>query len=149
VAEGTLTWNAPFDNHPARVASRKAMELTTRRAKEEWLDLYTPDAVIQDPVGPSPFDPEGVGHKGRDRIAAHWDGTIATTERIDVEINASYVAGNEVANVGTLTVHLAGDVQLKVTGVFVYKVRSDGLIESLRGYFEFDRAMGSFRSEGE
>lgn len=149
MTEGTVTWNAPFDNHIARVASRNSMELTTRRAKEEWLDLYTPDAVIEDPVGPNPFDPGGLGHKGRDRLAAHWDGTIATTERIDVEITASYVAGNEVANVGKLTIHLAGDVQLYVIGVFVYKVRSDGLIESLRSYFEFDRTMGSFRNEGE
>jgi hypothetical protein len=146
--EGTMTWNAPFDDHPARVASRKSMETVSRRAKEEWLDLYTGDALIEDPVGPSPFDPEGKGHRGRERMAAFWDGTIATTERLDFEINESYVAGNEVANVGNITAHLPGGVRMQTFGVYVYRVGSDGLIQSLRSYWEFDRAMGTFSGEG-
>src|SRR5918996_1408386 len=138
--EGTMTWNAVFDDHPARVASRKSMETVARRAKDEWLDLYTEDAVVEDPVGPSPFDPEGKGHRGRDRMAAFWDGTIATTERLDFEINESYVAGNEVANVGNITAHLPGGVKLQTFGVYVYRVDPDGRINSLRSYWEFDRA---------
>ncbi len=144
-----MTWNAPFDDHPARVASRKSMETVSRRAKEEWLDLYAEDALIEDPVGASPFDPEGKGHRGRERMAAFWDGTIATTERLDFEINESYVAGNEVANVGNITAHLPGGVKMQTFGVYVYRVSPDGLIESLRSYWEFDRAMGTVRNEGE
>ena len=141
-----MTWNAAYDDHPARIASRRSMETVSRRAKDEWLELYTEDAVIEDPVGPSPFDPEGKGHRGRERMAAFWDGTIATTERLDFEINESYVAGNEVANVGNITAHLPGGVKLQTFGVYIYRVDPDGRINSLRSYWEFDRAMGTVRS---
>jgi ketosteroid isomerase-like protein len=136
-----------MDHHLARIASHKSMETVSRRAKEEWLDLYTEDALIQDPVGPSPFDPQGKGYQGRERMAAFWDATIATTERLDFEINASYVGGNEVANVGNITAHLPGGVKLQTFGVYVYRVDPDGRINSLKAYWEFDRAMGSVRNE--
>jgi steroid Delta-isomerase len=146
MTEGTVRWTTVFDDHPARVASRRSMETVARRAKEAWLDLYSADALIEDPVGPSPFDPAGAGHRGRERMAAFWDGTIATTERLDFEITASYVAGNEVANVGTITATLPGDVQMQTFGVFVYRIGPDGLICSLRTFWEFDRAMGTMTS---
>ena len=41
-----MTWNAAYDDHPARIASRRSMETVSRRAKDEWLELYTEDAVI-------------------------------------------------------------------------------------------------------
>jgi steroid Delta-isomerase len=143
MSEGTVTWSAPFDDHPARRASRKSMELVAKREKEAWLNLYSEDAVIEDPVGPSPFDPQGAGHRGRDRMDAFWEGTIATTERLDFEITQSYVAGNEVANVGAVIAHLPGGVALKTAGVYVYRINSDGRINSLRAFWEFDRAMGT------
>lgn len=79
-------------------------------------------------------------------MAAFWDGTIATTERLDFEINESYVAGDEVANVGNITAHLPGGVKVQTFGVYVYRVGPQGLIESLRTYWDFDRAMGTVRS---
>jgi steroid Delta-isomerase len=146
--EGKLTWNAPMDDHPARIASHKSMETVSRRAKEEWLDLYSDDALIEDPVGPSPFDPAGKGFRGRARMAAFWEATIATTEQLDFEINESYVAGKEVANVGNIMAHLSGGIKLQTLGVYVYRVGPDGLINSLRTFWEFDRAMGTVRNEG-
>lgn len=144
-----MRWTATYDNHPARVASRRSMEMVARRQKQQWLDLYAADALIEDPVGPSPFDPEGAGHRGRDRLSAFWDGTIATTERLDFEITVSYAAGNEVANAGKITAHLPGGVQMHTSGVYVYRVDDDGLIMSLRAFWEFDRAMATMtQAEG-
>jgi ketosteroid isomerase-like protein len=149
MAAGIVRWNATFDDHPARKASRRSMETVSRREKDEWLALYSPGALIEDPVGPSPFDPQGHGHRGRDRMAAFWDGTIATTDRLDFEINASYTAGDEVANVGTITAYLPGGVQMETFGVYIYRVDADGLISSLRTYWEFDRAMATMRTASE
>jgi ketosteroid isomerase-like protein len=143
MTDGVMHWTAPFDDHPARVASRRSMESVARRAKDEWLALYSDDCLIEDPVGPSPFDPAGAGHRGHERLSAFWDGTIATTERLDFEINQSYVSGNEVANVGNITAHLPGGVQLQTFGVYVYRVNENGKICSLRTFWEFERAMGS------
>src|SRR5581483_6379658 len=137
MAEGVLTWNAAWDDHPARVISRRSMEMVAKRAKDKWLALYSPDAFIEDPVGPSPFDPQGLGHRGRERMAAYWDGTIAITEQLDFVIEASYTAGREVANVGAVIAHLPENVHLQTNGVYVYRIGDDGLISSLRAFWEF------------
>ena len=39
------------------------------------------DAIVEDPIGPSNFDPEGKGHRGRDAISVFWDKAIGPTER--------------------------------------------------------------------
>ncbi len=122
------------------------MELVAAREKDAWLALYADDALIEDPVGPSPFDPKGAGHRGREHMSIFWDGTIAITECLDFEIHSSYAAGDEVANVGNITAHLPGGVQLNTQGVYVYRVDPGGLIKSLRAFWEFERAMGSMTS---
>src|SRR5215472_6925233 len=87
------------------IASRAAVH---NRDRDGWLDLFTDDAVVQDPIGPSPFDPEGKGHHGKDAIAAFYDTVIAPSEAIDFEIEESYLAGDEVADVGIIRTTIAG-----------------------------------------
>ena len=87
-----------------------------------WLDLFADDAVVQDPIGPSPFDPEGKGHHGRDAIAAFYDTVIAPSEAITFEITESYLCGDEVADVGIIRTTLAGGThQAVVRGVYTYR----------------------------
>lgn len=45
--------------------------------KEDWVALFAPDGVVEDPVGPSMFDPEGKGHHGHEGIGGFWDIAIA------------------------------------------------------------------------
>jgi len=110
------------------------MEAAARKDKDGWLALYAGDALVEDPVGPSPIDPEGHGYRGRDRLAAFWDGTIATTERLDFEITDSFVAGLEVANIGTVIAHLPGDMTMRTDGIYVYRIGHGGRISSLRSF---------------
>ena len=140
---GTVVWTATNDNHAARVASRRSMEAAARRDKAGWLALYADDALVEDPVGPSPFDPDGTGHRGHERLSAFWDGTIATTERLDFEITDSFACAREVANIGTITAHLPGGVSMRTDGIYVYRIDDDGKIASLRAFWEFDRAMAT------
>ena len=121
------------------------MDAVIRRAKEEWLALFAEDAVIEDPVGKSMFDPTGDGHRGPAAIAAFWDKTIGITERMEFEIRDSFAAGNEVANVGTITSYLPGGSVVDTDGVFVYRVNDDGLVLSLRAFWETERAMATLR----
>ena len=77
------------------------------------------------PDRPSPFDPEGKGHHGRQAIAAFYDTVIAPSEAITFEITESYLCGDEVADVGIIRTTLAGGThQAVVHGVYTY--RSDG-----------------------
>jgi steroid Delta-isomerase len=140
-----VTWSGPETTHPARTASRRSMDAVSRGAKEEWLALFAEDGVVEDPVGKSMFDPTGNGHHGRDGIGAFWDMTIANVERFEFDIRDSFAAGNEVANVGTITTYLPGGSRVDTEGVFVYKVNDDGLIVSMRAFWEVERAMATLQ----
>jgi ketosteroid isomerase-like protein len=121
------------------------MDAVSRGAKDDWLALFDQEAVVADPVGPSVFDPDGNGHQGLAAISAFWDNTISHAERIEFSITDSFAAGDEVANVGTITTYLPGDQRLDTDGVFVYRVDEHGRIRSLRAHWEFDRAMSTLR----
>lgn len=111
--------------------------------KEDWLALFAPDAVVEDPVGPSFFDPEGAGHRGHDGLAAFWDLAIAGVRRFHFTITDSFANGDSCANVGTITTVLEDGTRVDTEGVFVYRVDETGLITSLRAHWEPDRALGT------
>ncbi|WP_019809459.1 nuclear transport factor 2 family protein [Saccharomonospora halophila] len=141
----TVCWDTATDQPPARAAAWRSMHAVTAGDKEAWLDLFHPDGVVEDPVGPSMFDESGRGHRGRAAIAAFWEAAIAGTERIDFVLRDSHAAGDEVANVGTITSYLPGGYRVDTDGVFVYRVDGDGLIVSMRAFWEVDRAMATTR----
>jgi len=141
----TITWTAPDTTHPARTASRRSMDAVSRGAKDEWLALFAEDAVVEDPVGVSMFDPTGNGHHGHAGIGAFWDMTIANVERFEFSIKDSFAAGSEVANIGTISAILPGGARVDTEGVFVYRVRDDGLILSMRAFWETERAMATLQ----
>ncbi len=129
-----------FDPHPARDASLASMRAVEAGDREAWLALFADDAVVADPVGPSPFDPDGNGHRGRDAIAAFYDAVIGPNDAIHFTIRASYAAGDEVANVGTIRTTLPGGAGVVATdGVFTYSVGDDGRVRSLRAHWELDK----------
>lgn len=140
-----ITWSASRTEHPARMASWRSMNAVVAGDKPGWLALFAEDGVVEDPVGPSMFDPDGLGHHGHAGISAFWDKAIALAERFEFAISDSFAAGDEVANIGTITAYLPGDNRLDTEGVFVYRVGSDGLIRSMRAFWEVDRAMATLR----
>jgi ketosteroid isomerase-like protein len=149
MTDSALVWNAPSKaSHPARDAALRSYDAVCRKAKDEWLALFAPDGVVEDPVGKSPFDPEARGHHGRDGIAAFWDKAIAPVERFQFSMHDSFAAGDETANVGTISAFLPGGMRVDTEGVFVYRVREDGLIQSMRAFWELDRAIATARQEG-
>src|SRR4026208_1644640 len=66
--------------HPARMAGLNSVRNVKAKAKAPWLALCAEDAVIEDPVGVSPLDPSGQGHRGKEAIARFWDTVIAPGE---------------------------------------------------------------------
>lgn len=126
------------DEHPAREAANRSMDAVHRKAREDWLALFASDAVVEDPVGPSPFSPDGKGHAGKEAIAAFWDRLIAPN-RVLFQIDRSYAAGSECANSGTITTVMPNGVVTFVHGVFVYRVNEAGKILSLRAFWEFEK----------
>ena len=134
--------------HLALAASKRSWSAVHRKAKEEWIALFSEEAKVEDPVGATPLDPDGRGHTGKSEIGAFWDANIAPNT-VKVEMRESYPAGNEVAHVGTITTIFGKDSPfgegstVKVEGVFVYKVDDSGKLVSLRGFWDFDKAIQS------
>lgn len=139
-----VDWKAPSRApHPARDAALASYDAVCRRDRDAWLDLFTDDGSVEDPVGPSVFDPEGRGHHGRQARAAFWDLTIATVERFVFEITDSFAAGDECANVGTIHTTFADGTQVHTDLVALYRVDGAGKLVSLRAFWEFDRSMAT------
>ena len=63
-----IRWQAPDGEHPARRISQASYSAVVVKDKERWLSLFADDARLEDPVGPSFFDPEGHGHQGKAAI---------------------------------------------------------------------------------
>ncbi|MGH3517263.1 MAG: nuclear transport factor 2 family protein [Haloechinothrix sp.] len=140
-----VCWDEAVQQPPARRAAWQSMRAVSAHDKEAWLDLFAPDAVVEDPVGPSGFDPEGKGHHGREGISAFWDVSIANVQRFEFTIRDSHAAGDEVANVGTITTYLPGNYRVDTDLVAVYKVNEEGKLLSMRAFWETGRAFATAR----
>ncbi len=112
----------------------------TGRAKSRYRALGR-SHVVQDPIGPSPLDPDGHGHRGLPAIAAFYDAVIAPNERIAFGIESSYLCGDEVADVGVIRTTLPGGRHVAVVhGVYTYRSDGAGKLAALRAYWEFEAA---------
>lgn len=132
------------NEHPARIAGNKSMRAAESKNKEEWLSAYADDAVVEDPVGPGPYDPEGKGQRGKEALSAFFDNAIAPNT-IKFEIRDSFACASEVANVGSIHLTFPNGGTGRCDGVFVYKVNDDGKIASLRAFWEVDRMMKTIK----
>jgi steroid delta-isomerase len=123
----------------ARELGQRSRAAVHAKDRDGWLDLFADDAIVQDPIGPSPFDPEGQGHRGKEAIAAFYDTVIAPSAAITFAIERSYLCGAEVADVGIIRTTLAGGThEAIVHGVYTYRTNGAGKLASLRAFWEFD-----------
>ena len=129
---------ADFERHPAWDASLASMQAVEAGDREAWLGLFSPDAVDADPIGPSPMDPDGKGHRGPEALAAFYDSVIGPNE-VRFRIERSHAAGDEVANVGTITSTMGDGTVVHTDLVITYRVGEDGKVLALRAYWELDK----------
>ena len=127
-----------FEPHPARDASLASMRAVEAGDREAWLALFAPGAVVEDPIGPSPLDPDGKGHRSPEAIAAFYDSVIGPNE-VRFRIERSHAAGDEVANVGTITSTMGDGTVVHTDLVITYRVDEDGKVLALRAYWELDK----------
>ncbi|MFV8162180.1 nuclear transport factor 2 family protein [Mycobacterium sp. 134] len=125
--------------HPAHLAGKRSRDAVAARDKQTWLDNFADDAIVQDPIGPSFFDPEGNGHQGREAIAAFWDKAIAPTDNLEFNFADTFQCGNEEANIGSIVTTMGGH-RITTPGVFTYRANDAGQLVALRAYWEVDRA---------
>jgi len=125
----------------ARDLARRSQAAVEAKDRQGWLSLFTADAMVADPIGPSPLDPDGCGHRGLAAIAAFYDTVIAPNDGVRFEIERSYLCGEEVADVGVIRTTLPGGCHtVVVRGVYTYRTDGAGRLTALRAYWEFDAA---------
>jgi steroid Delta-isomerase len=126
-----------YPPHPARDMSVRSVTAVESGDREGWLSLFADDAILEDPVGPSSLDPEGKGHRGIDAIAAFYDNVISKAP-VQFTMRESHAAGNECANVYTITTDLGGGTRAVIDGVFTYRLDDNGKLAAMRGFWEQD-----------
>lgn len=132
------------EEHPARRAGLASQSRVRAGDREGWLDLFAEDAIVQDPIGISPLDPSGEGHRGKEAIAKFYDEVIAGAE-VCFEVEKSFACGDECAFVGRIVTERPGLPKTTVELVSVYRVREDGKLRSLRAYWDFDALLDTLR----
>lgn len=115
----------------------KAMGHVMAREKEEWLNCFASDALLLDPVGGSPIDPNGEGFQGRSKIASFWDAIVTASDSVEFEIREQHASGNCIAKVATVRLELKAGKTVSYDGVFLYELNDTGLIQKLSGIFQF------------
>lgn len=129
-----------FADHPARNAPKASMNAIEARDPDGWLTLFAEDAIVEDPIGPSMFDPKGTGHRGLVAIRAFYDNVIGPNDAVAFTIRDSIACGNEVANIGTISTTLPGGTAVAhADGVFTYRVNDESKVIALRAYWEMDK----------
>ena len=96
--------------------------------REGWLDLFTPDATLEDPVGSDVC-------KGRDEIGVFWDQTHAMTEAITLHL-VQGPGGNERESAFAMEAHTqVGDAPFVIPTIDVMTFDDDGRITSQRAFW--------------
>ncbi len=118
---------------------RRSMALTEAKDREGWLALFSAHGSVEDPVGPSLFDPDGKGHHGIEAITAFYDNVISMSERVRFEIRQSSECAGECAFAGTIHITLPDGKQGSVDLINIYRADPEGKIASLRSFWEFEK----------
>ena len=105
--------------------------------KKNWLALFDKDAIVQDPIGKSPLDPEGNGHQGIAAIEKFYDTVIANGD-IEFNILESIPCADECANYAQI-VNLVGEVRIETKMIVIYRINADNKIQSLRAFWDYQK----------
>jgi steroid delta-isomerase len=122
--------------HPARDAAIRSARCVQNKDREGWLALWAEDGFIEDPVGSSPLDPEGKGHRGIEAVTAFYDNVIDTGD-VRFCIRQTFACGNECLNVGTITTRLPAGAVSRTELAMLYRIDDEGKVVSLRAFWEF------------
>lgn len=123
-------------SHPAIKAHLRSINCAQNGEKESWLALFADDAILHDPVGPSPHDPTGEGFRGKARLEAFWDTMIGPSNTQIVSRKQIASGPHDCACIASATNTLSEDLSITIEMVVAYRVNDAGLITSLRAFWD-------------
>lgn len=124
--------------HPAVLANMNSIKFAMAKDKAAWLALYTDDALLADPVGVSPFDPQGEGHQGKVALETFWDTVIASANLV-MTVHSRVTSGANTCAVHMSAVNEMGNgYQTRVDMIATYEVDEAGKISRMKAYWSWD-----------
>ncbi|MCB1615346.1 MAG: nuclear transport factor 2 family protein [Pseudomonadales bacterium] len=122
---------------PAIEANKKSIGYAMEGNKEAWLALYADDAIVQDPVGVSPFDATGEGHRGKAAIEKFWD-TVIGPSNLTITAHLRIPSGDKAVAVHQTAVNkMAPGMQTEVDMIAVYELNDEGLIQRMSAFWSW------------
>jgi hypothetical protein len=139
-----------------RATSEDLLELVGRspaavaaRDKSAWLDLFSREAVLQDPVGAAP-QRRAPSTAGSDPLDRFWEIFIAPN-RISFASYQDIVIGAEVVRDVAIRTELESGISVEVPAYLVYRAseeNGEGRIESLMAHWELRSMLRQVLGEG-
>lgn len=127
------------DLTPAMAASQASWRCVQSHDRAGWLALMADDVVIEDPIGQSITNPDGLGVRGKEAVSAFYDSHIALNNlTVTCEETFPSSSPNEIAHTLVLRSEFEGGFTSTVRGVFCYRVNDDGKITNMRGYWNLE-----------
>lgn len=134
--------------HPAVEANMLSIKYAMSGNKDGWLALYAEDAVVQDPVGKSPMDPSGEGHRGKAAIERFWDATIGPA-KLDIKVEKRWISGDNCCCVAQVARNDLGDGKYTdVDMLCVYEVNEQGLLTRMAAHWDWDDIVRQLQALG-
>jgi len=97
--------------------------------RDMWLNLFADDAVFEDPAGSRPM-------AGKDAIAAFFDATNESANKLDPVIDRIVVCGKEAILLFTMNVYHPDGSGTALKVVDCFKLGDDGKISKLRAFWD-------------
>lgn len=135
------------DDTLAIQAHKQSIAMAQAGNKAGWLALFAEDAVVNDPVGPSDHDPEGAGFAGHGRIAEFWDTMIGLGD-LTIVSHRRIPCGEFICAADVTATNNMGGLKTAIEMIVCYEVNSDGLLTSLRAYWDTDKVMEQLVAAG-
>jgi hypothetical protein len=121
----------------AQELSFLSRDYAVAKDKKNWLALFDEDAIVQDPIGKSPLDPEGNGHQGIAAIEKFYD-TVIANGNIEFNILESIPCAEECANYAQI-VNIVGNAKIETKMIVIYRINSKNRIKSLRAFWDYQK----------
>ena len=122
---------APASAHaPVRIAVRNHCDFWNARDQASWSAIFAEDVVFEDPVGAPP-------KRGREAIRNTWERSLTPGREWRLVPARIVVCGNEAAVIMRNEGNLHGR-SIVVESLEVWRVGDDGLVRSVRAFFEPD-----------
>ncbi len=121
------------DSSPAQQAVERHCQYWNARDQRAWSALFADEVVFEDPVGAPP-------KHGRDAVRASWERSLTPGREWRLVPARIIACGDEAAVLMRNEGNLHGR-SVVVEGVEIWRVRGDGLVTSVRAFFEPDPAV--------